>query len=156
MKLELLAIGRAKPSAESELAGDWLSRLPHGGAIHAFESPLPSGAKRQADESGKILDWLDKNAPSHYRLVCLDPEGRDTSSEELASLIGHWRDEGVMRCYFAIGGADGHHASLRKKADKMIAFGRATWPHMLFRAMLAEQLYRAEMILKNHPYHRGN
>jgi 23S rRNA (pseudouridine1915-N3)-methyltransferase len=61
-----------------------------------------------------------------------------------------------MRCYFAIGGADGHHARLRKKADKMIAFGRATWPHMLFRAMLTEQLYRAEMILKNHPYHRGN
>ena len=55
----------------------------------------------------------------------------------------------------AIGGADGHHPDFLKKADKKIAFGRTTWPHMLCRAMLAEQLYRAEMILANHPYHRG-
>ncbi|MBL6606196.1 MAG: 23S rRNA (pseudouridine(1915)-N(3))-methyltransferase RlmH [Alphaproteobacteria bacterium] len=156
MKLNILAIGRAKPSPETELVTSWMNRLPYGGNLLAFESSLPSGVKRQADESGKITDWLDRNAPSHHRLVCLDPQGQDTSSEALAKLIGTWRDEGVAGCYFAIGGADGHHHSLQKRASKMIAFGRATWPHMLCRVMLAEQLYRAEMILKNHPYHRGN
>ena len=156
MKLEILAIGRAKPSPESDLVKSWLSRLPYGGTLHAFESNLPSGQKRQADESDKIAEWLDKHAPSHHRLVCLDPQGKDTSSEALAELIGQWRDEGVMQCFFAIGGADGHHRDLRNRADRLVAFGQATWPHMLCRAMLAEQLYRAEMILKNHPYHRGN
>jgi 23S rRNA (pseudouridine1915-N3)-methyltransferase len=156
MKLEILAIGRAKPSPESDLVKSWLSRLPYGGTLHAFESNLPSGQKRQADESGKIAEWLDKHAPSHHRLVCLDPQGKDTSSEALAELIGQWRDEGVMQCFFAIGGADGHHPDFRNRADRLVAFGQATWPHMLCRAMLAEQLYRAEMILKNHPYHRGN
>ena len=156
MKLNILAIGRTKPAPETELVTSWMTRLPHGGNGTAFESSLPSGAKRQADESGKITDWLDRNAPSHHRLVCLDPQGQDTSSEALAKLIGSWRDEGVGACYFAIGGADGHHQNLRKRANKMMAFGQATWPHMLCRAMLAEQLYRAEMILKNHPYHRGN
>jgi 23S rRNA (pseudouridine1915-N3)-methyltransferase len=156
MKLNILAIGRAKPAPETELVTSWMTRLPHGGNLSAFESSLPSGAKRQADESGKITYWLDKNAPPHHRLVCLDPQGQDTSSEALATLIGIWRDAGVAACYFAIGGADGHHQNLQKRANKVIAFGRATWPHMLCRVMLAEQLYRAEMILKNHPYHRGN
>ena len=57
---------------------------------------------------------------------------------------------------FAIGGADGHSQELLERAEVRIAFGSATWPHMLFRAMLAEQLYRATMILAGHPYHRGN
>jgi 23S rRNA (pseudouridine1915-N3)-methyltransferase len=156
MKLHILTIGRAKPSPESELVTQWTKRLPFGGQVHEFESALPAGPKRIADESGKILDWLDKNAGNQSRLVCLDPLGTDTSSEQLAKIVGTWRDEGVSACFFALGGAEGHHDSLRQKSDKMIAFGKATWPHMLCRAMLAEQLYRAEMILKNHPYHRGN
>ena len=98
MKLNILAIGRAKPAPETELVTSWMSRLQHGGKLSAFESSLPSGAKRQADESGKITDWLDRNAPSRHRLVCLDPQGQDTSSEALAKLIGSWRDEGVTTC----------------------------------------------------------
>ena len=78
------------------------------------------------------------------------------SSEDFANLIGGWRDEGFGSAYFAIGGADGHANILHQKADRIIAFGRVTWPHMLFRAMLAEQLYRASTILAGHPYHRGN
>ena len=72
------------------------------------------------------------------------------------ALIGKWRDEGFGLAFFAIGGADGHANILRQKANHTIALGRATWPHMLFRAMLAEQLYRASTILTGHPYHRDN
>lgn len=156
MKLNILAIGRAKNTPETALVDQWITRLPFGGGMNEFESALPAGPKRTVDESSKMMEWLDKQAPSYHKLVCLDPEGQDISSEALAKVIGDWRDEGVAACYFAIGGADGHSPILRKRSDKTIAFGRATWPHMLCRAMLAEQLYRAEMILKNHPYHRGN
>ena len=83
-------------------------------------------------------------------------ENRDlTKLKELAEMIANWRDAGHGATCFAIGGADGHHDILTWRADRIISFGAATWPHMLFRAMLAEQLYRATTILAGHPYHRG-
>ena len=94
--------------------------------------------------------------PDNAILVCLDPRGKDISSELLASKIGSWRDEGQQAVYFAIGGADGHDRDIHQRADLLMSFGSAIWPHMLFRAMLAEQLYRASAILSGHPYHRGN
>jgi 23S rRNA (pseudouridine1915-N3)-methyltransferase len=73
----------------------------------------------------------------------------------LAEQIKQWRDDGVRDAVFAIGGADGHSAKVIKNADIILAFGEQTWPHLLVRAMLTEQLYRAEMILIGHPYHHG-
>lgn len=70
-------------------------------------------------------------------------------------MLQRWRDSGLASACFAIGGADGHGETLLARAESRIAFGSATWPHMLFRAMLAEQLYRATTILAGHPYHRG-
>jgi 23S rRNA (pseudouridine1915-N3)-methyltransferase len=72
----------------------------------------------------------------------------------LADLLGRWRDEGRRECRFEIGAADGFSEEERQSADRLIAFGRMTWPHMMARAMLAEQLWRATSILANHPYHR--
>lgn len=89
-----------------------------------------------------------------HRTVLLDERGRDLSSEEFAYQLGAWREDGVREARFLIGAADGHDAATRAGADLMIAFGRATWPHLLARAMLAEQLYRATSILAGHPYHR--
>lgn len=88
------------------------------------------------------------------RTVALDERGRDLPSTDLAALLARWRDEGVRDARFLIGAADGHDAATRDKADLLLGFGRATWPHMLVRAMLAEQLYRAFSILDGHPYHR--
>ena len=72
-----------------------------------------------------------------------------------AALLGKWRDEGVRETRFLIGAADGHGEAGRAKADLLIAFGAMTWPHLLVRAMLAEQLWRATSILAGHPYHRS-
>ncbi len=155
MKLGILAIGRAKDGPEKRLWEMYLSRLPHHGSLNEFESRLPVGHQRVQDESKKIIDWFDEKAPQGARLVCFDPNGADTSSESLASLLERWRDESIPAAYFAIGGADGHHPDLLARADCKLAFGTATWPHMLFRAMFAEQLYRAEMICAGHPYHRS-
>ena len=89
------------------------------------------------------------------RTVLLDERGRQLSSEEFAALLGKWRDEGVRETRFLIGAADGHGDAARREADLLIAFGAMTWPHMMARAMLAEQLWRAVSILSGHPYHRS-
>ena len=88
-------------------------------------------------------------------LVALDERGRDLASTELAQRLGTWRDEGIREAGFVIGGPDGLAPAITERADLLLAFGRATWPHMLVRAMLAEQLYRAASILAGHPYHRA-
>ncbi len=152
MQLLIVAVGKARGSAEHRLAEDWLGRLPEGGSIHEIESKLPVGAKRKDDEGMRLLQAV----PAGAALAVLDPRGRDHSSEDLAALISAWRDSGYGSAAFAIGGADGHAAHIRQKALRTISFGRATWPHLLCRAMLAEQLYRASMILSGHPYHRGD
>ena len=152
MQLFIVAVGKARGSAEHRLAEEWLRRLPEGGSIREVESKIRVGAKRIDDEGRRLL----KAMPDGAAIAILDPRGKDHSSEDLAALIGAWRDSGYGSAAFAIGGADGHATHVRQKAFCTISFGRATWPHMLCRAMLAEQLYRASMILARHPYHRSN
>jgi 23S rRNA (pseudouridine1915-N3)-methyltransferase len=86
--------------------------------------------------------------------VVLDERGKAMPSTELAKALEHWRDGGKREVRFLIGAADGHDEAQRVSADLLLSFGPATWPHMLARAMLAEQLFRATSILANHPYHR--
>lgn len=76
-------------------------------------------------------------------------------SPAFADRLGRWRDDGRREARFWIGAADGHDAATREGADLLLSLGAATWPHMLARAMLAEQLYRATAILARHPYHRA-
>lgn len=92
--------------------------------------------------------------PSNGILVVLDERGTSMSSAGLARKMEGWRDDGVREARFLIGAADGHDDAERSRADLLLSFGAATWPHMLARAMLAEQLFRATSILANHPYHR--
>ena len=152
MKLVILAVGRGRATPEQKLTTEWLARLPQGGELIEVESKLPAGEARRADEGQR----LPPHCPANIPLVACDPRGRDTSSEAMAKLLARWRDTGMPSACFAIGGADGHSQELLERAEARIAFGSATWPHMLFRAMLAEQLYRGTMIIAGHPYHRGN
>ncbi len=77
------------------------------------------------------------------------------TSEAFAAVLGRWRDDGVREARFLIGAADGHDGETRAGADLLIALGAMTWPHLMARAMLAEQLWRATSILAGHPYHRA-
>ncbi|MCB2081161.1 MAG: 23S rRNA (pseudouridine(1915)-N(3))-methyltransferase RlmH, partial [Rickettsiales bacterium] len=88
------------------------------------------------------------------RLVVLDEKGKGLGTQELAETIGNWRADGETPIGFIIGGPDGLDESVRKKADLVLSFGRLTWPHMLVRAMLVEQIYRVWSVLEGHPYHR--
>ena len=89
------------------------------------------------------------------RTVLLDERGKALSSEALAAILGRWRDEGVREARFVLGAADGHSDEERASADLLLAMGAMTWPHLLARAMLMEQLYRATTIVAGHPYHRS-
>ncbi len=152
MQLSIIVVGKGRNAPENTLMRGWLSRLRPKGRIIEIESKLPAGPKRSEDEGRRIL----RTIPDGAALGLLDPRGEDHSSEDLAALLAQWRNDGIGSAYFAIGGAEGHTDILRDRANCCIAFGRATWPHMLFRAMLAEQLYRASSILAGHPYHRAD
>jgi 23S rRNA (pseudouridine1915-N3)-methyltransferase len=93
--------------------------------------------------------------PARSRLIALDAGGEMWSSREFAERLAQWRDAGVPELVFAIGGADGLDATIRNRAAATMSLGPMTWPHLLVRGMLLEQLYRAQQILAGHPYHRA-
>ena len=92
--------------------------------------------------------------PANSAVVALDERGKPLSSMDFAKRLERWRDDGKREVRFLIGAADGHEDERLRSADLLLSFGAATWPHLLARAMLAEQLFRATSILANHPYHR--
>ena len=112
--------------------------------------PLPAPALK-AREAELILGAL----PSGARLVALDERGAAWSSRTFADRIAAWRDQGTAELAFAIGGAEGLDTAVIERADTVLSLGPMTWPHLLARGLLLEQLYRAQQILAGHPYHRG-
>lgn len=155
MKLIIAAVGRARPGPETELTRDYLARATQAGRSLAL-GPCDlteideRKAREPAAQSARLLDA----APQGAHLVALDERGRTMSSPDFAAMLARLRDGGTADCVFLIGGADGHDARLRERADRLLSFGPMVWPHMLVRAMLAEQIYRAVSILAGSPYHR--
>ena len=107
-------------------------------------------AELKAREAALILGAR----PAGARLVALDQRGSEWSSRELADRLRNWRESGVGALAFAIGGAEGLGAAVTERAEMVLSLGAMTWPHLLARCMLLEQLYRAQQILAGHPYHR--
>lgn len=138
MLLHIVARGRIGRGPEAKLVDRYLKRLnwPH------RITELPDKGERMPPVEPQT------------RIVMLDETGEMLGSVALAERLGRWRDDGVRETRFLIGAADGFSDAERAGADLMLSFGRVTWPHLLARAMLAEQLYRATSILANHPYHR--
>lgn len=147
MKLLLAAIGKAKTaSPEARMVAEYQKRLTWKFTLKELESKTANKTK-EAELLLSACSGFDK-------VVALDERGKELSSRELADTIARWQQQGASSLAFIIGGADGLDESVRKRADLTLAFGRATWPHMLVRAMLAEQIYRAQTIIEGHPYHR--
>lgn len=139
MLLHVIARGKIARSPEAELVGRYEKRI-----------TWPLKLTELPETGGRVGD-----AMTPCRTVLLDEKGKDLSSEQLAEILEKWRDGGIRECRFVIGAADGHAQDERDGADLLIAFGKATWPHLLVRAMLLEQLFRATAILAGHPYHRA-
>jgi 23S rRNA (pseudouridine1915-N3)-methyltransferase len=136
--LHIVARGRIGRGPEAELVDRYARRI-----------AWPLRITELPDQGGRIPP----REPNSV-LVALDERGRQLGSVEFARLLESWRDQGRRECRFVLGAADGHDDAERDGADLLLAFGKATWPHLLARAMLLEQLWRATSILANHPYHR--
>jgi len=136
--LHIVARGKIGRSPEADLVDRYLKRI-----------QWPTKLTELPDRGGKLPDL----PPDSVQIV-LDERGKALTSVELAKKLDGWRDHGKREARFLIGAADGHGDDQRRSADLLLSFGPATWPHLLVRAMLAEQLFRATSILANHPYHR--
>jgi len=161
MRLMLICVGRLKAGPERELLERYFKRLKEsaraagvaGVDLHEIrESRARRPEERRSEEAAAILAF----APPGAALIALDQRGASLTSEALADDIAKARDASRPAYGVVIGGADGLDASVREKADRVVAFGAMTWPHQLVRIMACEQIYRAVTILCGHPYHRAS
>lgn len=146
MKAIILAIGKCKNgSPEAQIIAEYSKRSGWDMVIKEKDNSSPE------DEA----KFLQSNIPQGAKVVVLDERGVNISSIELAVKIENWLNAGCSEICFLIGGADGHLQSTRDRADLILSFGKLTLPHMLMRAVLAEQIYRVQTIINRHPYHRA-
>ncbi|VWX60882.1 23S rRNA (pseudouridine(1915)-N(3))-methyltransferase RlmH [Sphingorhabdus sp. 109] len=138
MRLHIVARGKIGRSPEAELVDRYVKRI--GWDVKISELP---------DQGGKM-----PKLQGVTRIIAMDETGENWTSKKFANLLSTWRDDGTREARFLIGAADGLSADERASADHFFSFGKATWPHMMARAMLAEQLFRATAIIAGHPYHR--
>ena len=145
MKVTILAIGKCKKnSPEALIIDEYVKRS---GWIVVIKEKDNASQEEEAK-------FLQGNIPSGAKVVVLDERGENMKSLELAAKIENWMLNGCSEICFLIGGADGHLQSTRDRADLLLSFGKLTLPHMLMRAVLAEQIYRIQTIVNHHPYHR--
>ena len=152
MRILIAAIGRFRRGPERDLYDTYVKRARWSIQLKELDvKGKMTGLECQKQEANLLLGAV----PEGATVVALDERGKAISSETLAKKISAWQSQGQSSFVFLIGGADGLDDSVRDRADLLLPFGSVTWPHLLVRTMLAEQLYRVESILAGHPYHRN-
>ena len=155
MHMTLIAVGRSRSGPLRDIYDHYAGRLGRGPlgalALKEVEERRPLSPEELKRREAELLLGA---APKGARLVALDEAGKVMTSAGFAGLLGRWRDEGVRDIAFLVGGAEGLDGSVPEAAALTLSLGPMTWPHLLARALLAEQLYRAQSILTGHPYHR--
>jgi len=152
LKLTIACIGRAGRGPERDLYEHYAGRIRWPLTLRELEEKKKLPPAELVRREGELLLGA---VPDRAVLVALDRRGKVVDSETFAQRLARWRDDGVADVAFLIGGADGHGEPLLQKASLVLSFGAMTWPHLLARAMLAEQIYRAQQLLAGHPYHRA-
>jgi 23S rRNA (pseudouridine1915-N3)-methyltransferase len=147
MRILLLAIGKIKTGPTLDLFDIYKKRLKTPLTVLEYDSKSPKGLQQETD-------FLLTSLPPSSYVIALDERGRSLDSQAFAHKMDEVRTHAHKTLCFMIGGPDGLADAVRTRADLVISLGTMTWPHMLVRVLLAEQLYRAESILNNHPYHR--
>lgn len=145
LSVDIICIGKMKGDALASAWDNYAKRLQWKLTVHEMEG------KSTPDEHAKIAAKIDPQAA----LIILDERGKPLPSRDFAAKIQDIQNSGISTIQFVIGGADGLNDDIRKKARIIMGFGSQTWPHLLARVMLIEQIYRAQQILAGHPYHRG-
>ena len=139
MKIKIIAAGKLKNSPFADLCAEYQKRMHWTVSIK---------------ETAEVIKASD--IPDNAFIIALDERGETYTSPELAKKIENWQQQAPSNeLVFIIGGADGLGDEIRKKAKILMSFGKQTWPHMMVRVMLMEQIYRAQQILAGHPYHRA-
>ncbi|HWY14181.1 MAG TPA: 23S rRNA (pseudouridine(1915)-N(3))-methyltransferase RlmH [Rhizomicrobium sp.] len=160
MRIAILAAGLARGTPQNALVDEYLTRARAIGrqqgvvALSVEEvavSRLREARARIAEEGEKLAGRI----PAGAHIIALDARGKGMTSEAFAEMLGAMRDAGARDLAFLIGGPDGLDLGPGVKPGRSLAFGPQTWPHLLVRTMLAEQIYRALTILGGHPYHRA-
>lgn len=149
MRITIAAVGRLRNGPIRDLISDYTKRLPWDLTIREIAEGRQAG-RRKDDEAAALLACIAAGAG----VIALDERGKDLTSEDLAAWLARRRDDGRRDWAVLIGGADGLGAAVLDRADLVLSLGRMTWPHMLARLLVVEQLYRAHTIQAGHPYHR--
>lgn len=151
MKIILLCVGTLKTGPEKDLLDQYRTRL-------SWPFEMREVICRKSGSSDQIKAWegdlLLQAVESDSLVIGLDERGTPLTSLEFAQTLENYRNEGIKSLTFVIGGADGFSEPVRNRCQRLISFGRMTWPHLLVRGLLVEQIYRAQQILIGHPYHR--
>ena len=157
MRLVIVAAGRMRAGAERELHDRYISQARRIGRSLGLRGPdsveADEGRGRLRSRGGSLVGSI-PSFPDGCKSVALDERGEMRASRAFAERLAFWRDEGTPAVLFLVGGADGRQLKIASKADETLSFGPATWPHMLVRVMLAEQIYRSFTLLAGHPYHK--
>lgn len=152
MNIHILAIGRVRAGPEAALYDHFAGR------VTLWPLSLTARDRRSRTAPDKVVEaeaaLLRQAIPAGAYVIALDERGRQLTSRAFADLLVREHEQGRRDIAFLIGGADGLAASLRDSADLVLSLGRPTWPHLLVRGLLAEQIYRAQQIAAGHPYHR--
>lgn len=150
MKVTIIAVGKMKDAAQKALYDDYAKRMSPAPQLVEIAHAVGGVDEIKSKEGKEILRRIDDNA----FVVVLDERGKNASSVDIAEHLQNAMNAGKSHIQAILGGAEGLDDSIRQRADLMLAFGRMTWPHMLARIMVLEQLYRAKQIIAGHPYHR--
>lgn len=150
MKIEILAAGRLKSGPYFDAIAEYQKRMGWSVSVIEIHSKHSDAEKIKADETRQFLDKINQNAI----VIALDERGQNLKSLDLADKIKRYQNDSVSLLQIVIGGADGLDQDIRSRTDLLLSFGKLTWPHMMVRAMLFEQIYRCQQILAGHPYHR--
>jgi len=152
LKIKIISIGNKMPNWISEAFESYIAKLSHEFTPQLIEikpeKKFDSIEQKKLSEAEKILTHIEKEF-----LIVLDEKGIQFTSQELAQKFNHW-SEHFKQIAFVIGGADGIHENVIQKANLIWSLSKSTFPHAFVRVLIAEQLYRAQSILENHPYHR--
>ena len=150
MTLRIVAVGRIGRGPEADLFARYAARLRPRPQVVEVADGRGSSAEIARREAVALLAAI----PANANTVALDSGGEPLDSMAFATRLTKWQDTG-RDLAFVLGGAEGLDASVLARANATLSLGPLTWPHLLARVMLAEQLFRAQSIAAGHPYHRA-
>lgn len=149
-KIDVIVVGKVKKGSWYDLIADYITRTKWDINLIEVESKYTEAKAQQAHEQRLILEKLDEDS----FIIVMDERGDGLRSLDFSHTIQKIQGTGVDKITFLIGGAEGFTDDVRNKANMMLSFGQQTWPHVMVRVMLLEQIYRAQQIIAGHPYHR--